>query len=127
MVEYRLPTEEDAPKKPYHDYSASKWAGEQRATEVCAREGLSMATLRPTLVYGPGSRYGIAPLFCLYALAQEKPFTPPGLKNGSTIPAIHIDDVIGAALHMAAHPELTGPLMLQMKKRFRCNSSLTQS
>ncbi len=104
-----LPTREDAPKNPYHDYSASKWAGEKRSTEICERNGISMATLRPTLVYGPGSRYGISPVFCLYSLARQKKFNPIGVRNGAMTHVVHVDDVVGAAVHLAKHPELQGP------------------
>jgi len=63
---------EDAPKRPAHDYDCSKWAGEQHAVATCARHDLPCAVVRPTLVYGPGGRYGLARTLALFAVRAHR-------------------------------------------------------
>jgi nucleoside-diphosphate-sugar epimerase len=89
---------EDAPKRPMTDYDQSKWAGEQRVVETCARRSLPLAVLRPTLIYGPGSRYGLASWLALFSLRRhlglrKLPIAPGGPFGHH----VHVEDVARAA------------------------------
>lgn len=48
-------SEEDIPK-PEDPYAVSKWEAEQLLCEIEAKTGMSVTSLRPPLVYGPGVR-----------------------------------------------------------------------
>ncbi|MEO2167763.1 MAG: NAD-dependent epimerase/dehydratase family protein, partial [bacterium] len=62
---------EDNDKAPATDYDQSKWDGEQKTTAICAERNLPLAVLRPTLIYGPGSRYGLATWLALLTLRHH--------------------------------------------------------
>jgi nucleoside-diphosphate-sugar epimerase len=89
---------EDSVKRPVTDYDQSKWAGEQRVVEACERRSLPLAVLRPTLIYGPGSRYGLASWLALFSLRRhlglrKLPIAPGGPLGHH----VHVDDVARAA------------------------------
>jgi len=102
-------TGEDAPKAASMLYERSKWCGEQRAVEICAARGIPLAVLRPTLIYGEGSRYGIAPSIALFALRRRKGLmTLPIARGGPVGHLVHVEDVAAAALLLATHPDAPG-------------------
>lgn len=88
---------ESGRKRPRNPYEASKWQSEQIAMSYAGQNGLRVAALRPTLVYGPGSRYGQAiylTLFaCLAAWGVKRLPVPAG---GRLTHHIHVDDVAAA-------------------------------
>jgi len=102
-------TAEDAPKSASMTYERSKWLGEQKAVEICADRGIPLAVLRPTLIYGEGSRYGIAPTIALFALRRKKGLmTLPIARGGPVGHLVHVEDVAQAALLLATHPDAPG-------------------
>jgi len=104
-----LDTHEDAPKSASMTYERSKWAGEQRAVEICAARDLPLAVLRPTLIYGAGSRYGLAPTIALFALRKKRGLmTLPIARGGPVGHLVHVDDVAAAAVLVATHPDAAG-------------------
>ena len=70
---------------------------------VCATAEVRWTAIRPTLIYGPGSRYGIAPFVAaLDACAKRdiRPFLPA---NGPQSHVVHVDDVARAIWHAVEH------------------------
>ena len=104
-----LPIPEDVPdKSPVHRYGVSKWEGEIASREICQRAGVSWTAIRPTLIYGPGSRYGLAPFIAALdtsARANRRLLLPNG---GPLCHAVHVDDVARAVWH-AVQQQLEGP------------------
>ena len=100
---------EDGAKTPATHYDQSKWDGEQKMTRVCAERNLPLAVLRPTLIYGPGSRYGLATWLAILALRHHL-----GLRSFPMAPGgpmghhVHVEDVARAALLLATHEDAVG-------------------
>ncbi|MGB0647780.1 MAG: NAD-dependent epimerase/dehydratase family protein, partial [Bradymonadia bacterium] len=104
-----LPIPEGVPNKsPVHRYGVSKWRGEIASRDICQRANVSWTSIRPTLIYGPGSRYGIAPFIAALdtsAHANRRLLLPTG---GPLCHAVHVDDVARAVWHAVQH-QLEGP------------------
>jgi nucleoside-diphosphate-sugar epimerase len=93
---------EDHPKAPTHEYDRSKWAGEDAAVKACQAEALPYTVLRPTLIYGPGSRYGLASALALMALrAQHGLRRLPIAQGGPWGHHVHVEDVARAAVTLS--------------------------
>ena len=101
-----LGIKEDGAKTPATHYDQSKWDGEQKMTRVCAERSLPLAVLRPTLIYGPGSRYGLATWLAILALRHHL-----GLRSFPMAPGgpmghhVHVEDVARAAVLLATHKD----------------------
>ncbi|HJN72892.1 MAG TPA: NAD(P)-dependent oxidoreductase [Myxococcota bacterium] len=100
---------EGGDKRPAHAYDRSKWEGEEATREICETAGLSWAAIRPTLIYGPGGRYGFAPALAMFALRshlgrQALPFAAGGPVGHH----VHVEDVACAALFLVENPAGTG-------------------
>ncbi len=104
-----MDVKEDGDKTPTTHYDQSKWDGEQKMTRVCAEHNLPLAVLRPTLIYGPGSRYGLATWLAILALRHHL-----GLRSFPMAPGgpmghhVHVEDVARAALLLATHDDAVG-------------------
>ena len=95
------PIKESAtPKQPIHDYGRSKWLGEEASREVCQSAGILWSAVRPTLVYGPRSRYGLAPFIATLSEFAKSGRTVPLPTGGSQVHAVHVADVAGALWHI---------------------------
>ncbi len=100
---------EDYPKTPTHDYDRSKWAGEEAAVEVCKDRELPFTVLRPTLIYGPGGRYGIANALALMALrAQHGMRKLPISMGGPSGHHVHVEDVARAVVSLSMDERAAG-------------------
>ncbi len=100
---------EDGPKTPATDYDQSKWAGEQAMTEVCAAEDVPLAVIRPTLIYGPGSRYGLASWLALLTLRAHHGLKSFPLAQGGPIGHhVHVEDVARACVLAAESDDAVG-------------------
>jgi len=100
---------EDHPKAPTHDYDRSKWAGEEAAVEACRAHDLPFTVLRPTLIYGPGGRYGVANALALMALrAQHGMRKLPISTGGPSGHHVHVEDVARAAVRLAMDERAVG-------------------
>lgn len=92
---------ESADKNPEHAYARTKWEGERRVTEIANARGMSLTVLRPTLLYGPGSRYGLAPWAAIFSIRKERNAGAlPIAKGGPLGHMVHVADVASAALHV---------------------------
>lgn len=94
------PVREDHPKNPVNYYARSKWEQELMAMTFLDR-GLRVAAIRPSTVYGPRSKYGITKSLIPLSLGFLVPVVPvPGSGRFRTN-YVHVDDVVGAGLHLA--------------------------
>lgn len=98
------PKDEESGYHPHNRYCESKVSQEQvvRAFE----DRLDVTVIRPAPIYGPRHQYGIyhilsliermgvAPVWKIYPRSKQLQF-----------PCVHVDDVVGAALHLANTPE----------------------
>ena len=93
---------ESAAKNPEHAYARTKWEGERRVTEIAETGGMSLAVLRPTLLYGPGSRYGLAPWAAIFSIRRVREAGAlPIARGGPLGHMVHVQDVADAAVHLA--------------------------
>ena len=92
--------ENTEPKIPIHAYGESKWLGEKTSESLCRDAGIRWLAIRPTLIYGSDSRYGIAPMVALIdGLIQRfnRILLP---KAGPMVHVVHADDVARAVWHL---------------------------
>ncbi len=98
--------DEDAPKNPHNAYARSKWAGEQLGIERCEQHGIEWAVLRPTLIYGPGSRYAQGNSMAIFALMEWRGVRNMRIASGGPLGHhVHVHDVARAAHLAATKPE----------------------
>lgn len=92
------PIVEDTPYASDSIYASSKIRQEEAALGYHARGELEVTVVRPAIIYGPRSVYGLADIFIKAALL---PFVPvvPGMKARPCL--VHVQDVVGAAYHLA--------------------------
>ncbi|HLF79832.1 MAG TPA: NAD-dependent epimerase/dehydratase family protein [Dehalococcoidia bacterium] len=79
-----------APGRPVSAYGRSKWAGE--VNTLAAREGIDVAVVRPSAVYGPRDK-ALVPLYRIAKLAGVFPLYGDGLNLASLI---HVHDAADA-------------------------------
>jgi len=92
---------EHTPKAPEHAYARSKWEGERLVAEVAGRRGMPLVVLRPTLLYGPGGKYGLAPWAAIFALRRIREAGALPIADGGPLGhMVHAEDVARAALHV---------------------------
>ncbi|HUB09168.1 MAG TPA: NAD-dependent epimerase/dehydratase family protein [Myxococcales bacterium] len=104
----RIPMNEDGPYHPRNPYEKTKLEGEQAVAGMHA-PSFEVAVLRPTLVYGPRSRYGQGLFVAM--LAQMRAFGGrrfPLLAGGPVGQHVHVRDVARAAVLCGTHPEAAG-------------------
>ncbi|MBI4386207.1 MAG: NAD(P)-dependent oxidoreductase [Elusimicrobia bacterium] len=99
-------TEKDA-TDPINPYERSKLLQETIALDFQKTTGLPVTVIRPSAIYGPQSRYGMAvPVFLIRKGLLR--FVPgDGRPIGSFA---HVDDVVGAAEFLSARPEAAGEI-----------------
>ena len=107
-VQLPVPVSEDVQPSPSRGYGKAKWEAEQ---EVLARgrEGLPAVVLRPVSVFGPGNikLLGSAVLdVALEAWAGLETLAVHARPIEQRL--VHVDDVVGASLHLAEHEESIG-------------------
>lgn len=98
---------EDLPITPTAQaYSQSKSAGEQAAMRIGAERGLPVTAIRPSGIFGPGSRFFTGTFM---KRASRRPIRMVGSGDGSQ-PVVFVDDVVDllvvAATHRAAPGEV---------------------
>jgi len=96
------PVDENWPHNPKNDYEETKEQGEAVAFSFFKNHGLPVVSLRPTVIYGPRSRYGIATFISTFAMMRYF-----GVKEAVRIPGgpklsnVHVEDVARALVHLA--------------------------
>lgn len=102
-----VPCPETAPLRPRQDYERTKAEGERVARDAPASVGVTV--LRPTIVYGPHSRYGfgifLGGLYLTLARARRSVRLPGG---SPSMHAVHVNDVARAVGFCLERPETQG-------------------
>lgn len=101
------PLKETEKPDPINLYEKSKLLQEQIAFEFYRSEGLPVTVVRPSAIYGPGSRYGLAvPLFLIrWGILR---FIPG---HGQAVGGfVHVEDVASAAEFLSSKPEVIGEI-----------------
>lgn len=97
----RAPIDESAPFAPRNDYERSKAAGERALPR-----GLRAVIVRPSGIYGPWSRYGVAAAIAALALAKERGRGHRSLTGGPRMTHVHVEDAASAAVHLLFAPNV---------------------
>lgn len=90
-----LLTEDYEPKKPYWHYHKSKKNQEDLAFELCQKNGIEIAAIRPSLILGPGDLFFI-PNFVESLKKNQVFYLRKGGKN--ILPVVHPSDAARAHL-----------------------------
>ena len=97
-------TEDRPPTPTAQAYSQSKAAGEAVVLETGTRTGLPVVAIRPSGIFGPGSRYFSGTFM---KRATKRPIRMVGNGRGSQ-PVVFLDDVVDLMLTVATHPAAIG-------------------
>lgn len=101
------PITETHPKNPKNDYEKSKKKGEDIALGYYERYGLPVVSLRPSVIYGPRSRYPIALVISMMAMMKALgQNTAPDVVVPVKIQQVHVVDVARALVHFLEHGRL---------------------
>ena len=101
------PVDETKCATPMTEYGRAKRAAEQRLLAV-NRDDLAVSILRLPMVYGPGIDGNVARIVAAVVRRRFPPW-PRRINHRS---AIHVDDVVTAALLAAEHPNAVGRVFL---------------
>lgn len=101
----RAGVREDEPTRPSSPYERSKLAGERA---VRAIEGLPLAVVRPSGIYGPHGRYGVAVMAATLALAAARGRGHRSVRGGPRMTHVHVEDVASACLSALDDPRAIG-------------------
>lgn len=105
----QIPCNETERQKPNNDYGRSKSEAEQVVFGCYEDYGLPVAVLRPTLVYGPGSRYGLAMHLALLTMMKYVGRKwIPFIRKGPMTHYVHVSDVAEAAVLAATDVRAIG-------------------
>jgi len=99
----RLPVTEEHPYAPRTATAAVKVEVEMRARRVARESGLRLVIVRPTVVYGPGTRGGL--LDRMASAIQIGVVVGPG---DNLVHLTHVDDVVEGTWLAATRPEAQG-------------------
>ncbi len=96
----RMPVGEEVTCRPENDYGFSMGRAEQGLLRIGNETGMAVTILRPSIVYGPGGMHWTGTLCALTFLIHDLIGFAPRFTGGPLQNAVHIDDVVGAALHL---------------------------
>ena len=104
------PVPEDAPHRPASAYEQSKLEGERVIARLARERGLRATILRPSGIYGPWGRYGLAVIASAYALslANGRLDAIPAYRGGTTMTHVHVEDVAAAVACVLEKDEAIG-------------------
>lgn len=106
----RTPVREDARQKPISPYEQSKQAGERIVLGLARDGGLRATVLRPSGIYGPWGRYGLAVIASAYSLALDRGHLDgiPPYRGGTSMTHAHVEDVASAVACVLEREEAIG-------------------
>ena len=106
----RTPAPESTKHRPGNPYELSKAAGEREVRGLARERALPLTIVRPSGIYGPGSRYGLAVLIAAYALAAAggKASGLRAFTGGPRMTHVHVADVARAIAHLLDAPDVVG-------------------
>ncbi len=85
---------------PLNAYARSKHLGELAALGAAEEGGVEVVVVRPADVYGPGAVQGLGQALWAFKVGLMGAVPGPGTSVHSHV---HVDDVAGAAVHLAQH------------------------
>lgn len=103
----RVPADETTPPRPQHTYAMTKLLGEREVLRHHRLFGLPATVIRPTAIVGPHSVYGA--INGLRLVYKGWMLVTVG-QGDNLVNIVHIDDVVGAALHLANVPQAVGEI-----------------
>ncbi|MEK7287980.1 MAG: NAD(P)-dependent oxidoreductase [Elusimicrobiota bacterium] len=80
---------------------------QEKIGETFAAKGLKVTTIRPGDIYGPGTPNGMALPLYYFKIGLMR--SVPGFRE-VFVSHVHVDDVAGAAIHLAKTPESAGQI-----------------
>lgn len=98
------PADEDTPSVPDSLYGRAKLAAETSVLSVAKASGIGASVVRVPMVYGVGAEGNIPRMIAAVAANRF----PPWPRIGNRRSAIHLDDVIAAAILAATQPAASG-------------------
>ncbi len=101
----KTPIKEDHPKNPVENYSKTKLEQDEVVKQFYKEKGLPITIVRPGLVYGPRSKYGMG--LMIIGLSKA-PILPIPINFTFNIAPIHAKDVGSAAYHLSTIPQAIG-------------------
>lgn len=106
----KVPCKEEDPKNPRNPYEITKWESEKVAFRYHKEHGLPVFAIRPTLVYGPRSRYGVIQYLCSLTSLKinYKLKKLPILKGGPKSHMVHAKDVTRAIVFLMKRDDVIG-------------------
>jgi len=103
-----LPVREDTEVHPSRGYGKAKWGAEEEVWRA-ADKGLAVVVLRPVSVYGPGAVKLVASAALDVAIERRAGLDRVAIARDPVEQRLlHIDDLIGATLHLADHEGAVG-------------------
>jgi nucleoside-diphosphate-sugar epimerase len=99
-------TAEDMPN-PQDAYARSKYAAEQWLNTFGSEQGLSVVSIRPPLLYGPGAKGHWAQLERWVERGWPLPFGR--IQNARSV--LGVDKLCQLIIHMISHPEIQGTFL----------------
>ncbi len=103
-----LPVREDVEVHPSRGYGKAKWGAEEEVWGAADR-GLAVVLLRPVSVYGPGAVKLVASAALDVAIESRAGLDRVAIARDPVEQRLlHIDDLIGATLHLADHEGAVG-------------------
>jgi UDP-glucose 4-epimerase len=99
------PITEDSPRISDSIYASSKIRQEDVALRYSQEGKLPVTVVRPAIIYGPRSVYGLADIFIK---ARRLPIIPVVPNYKDRLCLIHVHDVVGAAYYLSTMKETVG-------------------
>lgn len=110
-----IPIYETTPVAPINAYAESKWEGENIIRGLGESRGLPFSVIRPTVIYGPRSRYVASNLFCVpgivRAISDKIKLSRRDLNvfmGGPIVSWVHVRDITGSVRYLLGRKEAFG-------------------
>lgn len=105
----QIPAREDHPQNPANGYEVTKCEAERIAMKYYREKNLPVAVVRPTLVYGPNSKYGLSMFLSVFSLvAQSKNPSLVIARGGAMTHCVRVEDVARAAAFVLENEKTAG-------------------
>ncbi len=101
-----LPAKETDPPNTDNPYLLSKLYEERLVVDFGREHTLDVTVIRPSAIYGPRSRYGMALSILLIGQGKLPPFILGSGKNRCGL--VHVQDIVEAAEYLVFHPKAAG-------------------